>query len=70
MECTCEVAILIRSRLDAIKEQTDKLRNAIRDNVYDPRSIIGDANLVIEAQLRQLDELVPSLEELRKRHQK
>lgn len=65
MKCRCEVSVLARSLLNTIEAEVKKLRQAVVDGTYDPRSIVGDATLVIEAQLKELYEFFPSLEEQR-----
>lgn len=54
MYCNCRQAILLDIRLEGIEEQVAKLRKAIEEGKYSTREIVGDAVLVIEAQLEQI----------------
>ena len=64
-ECTCGYLILAASHLDRIADDVRKLRQAVIDGLYDPRSIVGDAVLRMEGQLRQVRELIPTIESQR-----
>ena len=44
--------------VDALRAQTNKLRKAIQDGVYDERSIVGDCNLRMESYIERLEEKV------------
>ncbi len=59
MTCTCTPAILLNIRLERIEQEVAKLREAIRDGRYDSRSLVGDAVLVMEGQLKQIREDFP-----------
>ena len=64
-ECTCGKLLLVTNNIDRIATDAAKLRQAVVDGIYDPRSIVGDAVLRIEGQLRQIREHIPPLPPLR-----
>ncbi len=47
---------LALNNVERIDAEVAKLRLAVANGTYDPRSIVGDAILVMEAQLRQAKE--------------
>ena len=60
-ECTCGKVLLVANNVDKIATDVAKLHQAVVDGRYDPRSDVGDAVLRMEAQLKQIRELFPSL---------
>jgi hypothetical protein len=56
MSCLCHRIPLIATKIDRIKAEVAKLRQAITNQVYGERSVVGDAVLVIEGQLKQVRE--------------
>ena len=47
--------------LDGLKEQNEILLKAIQDQIYDSRSIIGDAQIRIDSAIRGLEETVEEM---------
>jgi len=51
-------AVQVEIYTEALRIETNKLRRAIIDEIYDPRSIVGDCTLRMETYLAKLEELV------------
>lgn len=54
-----EIVILVDIRLKRIEKEVAKLRQAVANGSFDSRSLVGDAVLVIEGQLKQIREEIP-----------
>ena len=54
--------IQLRIYADRLREQSDLLRKAIEDGVYDSRSIVGDVTLRLEASIKGLEETIAAME--------
>ncbi len=55
-----KIAILIR--VERMEGEVTKLRQAVEDGIYDTRSIVGDAVLILEDKLRELHEILDEQE--------
>lgn len=44
--------------VDSIKSQTNKLRKAVQDGIYDARSIVGDSVLRMEDYTKRIEEKI------------
>jgi uncharacterized protein (UPF0335 family) len=58
MKCICGVIPPTVIRIERIEQEVAKLHKAVVDGIYDSRSIVGDAVLVIEGQVKQLREIL------------
>ena len=58
-----EIVILVDIRLARIEKEVAKLKKAVADGIFDSRSLVGDAVLVIEGQLSQIREDIPKFKE-------
>ncbi|MFA6414723.1 MAG: hypothetical protein WC217_02435 [Candidatus Paceibacterota bacterium] len=58
MKCVCGIIPLAVNNIERIEQYVAKLRKAVVDGLYDERSIVGDAVLSIEGQLRQLRDVL------------
>jgi len=63
MKCICENLPLVKNNIDRISDEVAKLRQAVVDGRYDPRSIVGDAVLIMEGQIKQALETLESRNE-------
>lgn len=63
MKCICGNLPLVKNNIDRISDEVAKLRQAVIDGRYDPRSIVGDAVLVMEGQIKQALEILESRNE-------
>ena len=53
-KCDCANIVSIEINVERIESEVAKLRQAVIDGRYDPRSLVGDAVLVIDGQLKQV----------------
>ncbi|MFA5023036.1 MAG: hypothetical protein WC385_01330 [Candidatus Paceibacterota bacterium] len=54
---------LLRAHLKDLSLEVAKLKKAVQDGLYDPRSLVGDTILNMEASIKKLEEDINSLEE-------
>jgi hypothetical protein len=52
----------LRIYTDKLREQSDLLRKAIEEGVYDSRSIVGDVTLRLEASIKGLEKTITAIE--------